>query len=460
MDRRHFLQSASLAAAATTATAGAAVAAEDRLRLSQQTSASPAPMPVPPVSAPQHRGPMTRRWTEQRWQLDNIIQANGMDWDQGRSNYLNSPCGPEANGDIAAVRARIKKYADAAPAFENVARRREAKAKEAEAAGNLVTARENYFIASVWWGAAQWPIDEADEQNLAYNKSKRDCYAKYGKLADHRVEEAWVPLGDKKLPGWLHLPYGYNGGKVPAVIAVPGMDSFKEISVAMYGDRFLSRGIAVLAVDGPGQYESPLLGIYFSVANWAAAGKACVDYLVARPEIDADRIGMTGNSFGSFFSTVAAANEPRIKAVAVSGTCLEPGCHTIFEEASPTFKMRFMFMSNILDEKAFDEFRKTITWEGQAERIRVPYLCIAGEADELCPTRFTNAMFKVLNTPKQLVVYQDSRHSVGGVPAVTLGPTPAVLVADWMAARLAGKPMTSEHWYVDGTGRVTKTAFT
>jgi adenosine kinase len=24
---------------------------------------------------------MTRRWVEQRWQLDNIIQANGMDWE-------------------------------------------------------------------------------------------------------------------------------------------------------------------------------------------------------------------------------------------------------------------------------------------------------------------------------------------------------------------------------------------
>ena len=454
MDRRNFLQTASLSAAATVS-GSAAVAAQEHIQLAQ---AATTPAPTSPAAA-HHGGPMTRRWVEQRWQLDNIIQANGMDWDQGRSNYLSGPCGPEANGDIAGVRARIKKYADAAPAFEAVAKRREAKAKEAEAAGNMVTARENYFIASVWWGAAQWPIDEADEQNLAYNKSKRDCYGKYARLAEHRVEEAWVPLGDKRLPGWLHLPYGYTGGKVPAVIAVPGMDSFKEISVSMYGDRWLSRGIAVLALDGPGQYESPLLGIYFSVENWAKTGKAAYEFLAARPEIDADRIGMTGNSFGSFFSTVAAANEPRIKAVAVSGTCLEPGCHTIFEEASPTFKMRFMFMSNVLDEKAFDEFRKSITWEGQVDKIKAPFFCIAGESDELCPNRYAHAMFKALKSPKQLVIYQDSRHSVGGVPSTILGPTPSVLLADWMAARLAGKPMTSEQWYVDGTGRVTRTPY-
>jgi hypothetical protein len=32
------------------------------------------------------------------------------------------------------------------------------------------------------------------------------------------------------------------------------------------------------------------------------------------------------------------------------------------------------------------------------------------------------------------------------------------LVADWMAARLAGEPMTSERWFVDAGGRVNKTA--
>ena len=38
--------------------------------------------------------------------------------------------------------------------------------------------------------------------------------------------------------------------------------------------------------------------------------------------------------------------------------CLEPGGHTIFEEASPTFKKRFMYMSGFTDEAEFDEFRK------------------------------------------------------------------------------------------------------
>jgi dienelactone hydrolase len=401
---------------------------------------------------------MTRRWTEQRWVLDNTIRSIGMDWDQPRSIYLSAPCGPEANADFTGIRQRITKLADASPAFEAVARRREAKARAAEQDGNLVTARESYFMAAIHWAAAQWPIDENSEQNRAYNDKKRECYTKYATLADHPVEPAWIPMpGGKSLPAWFHLPPSYRGGRIPVVIAVPGMDSFKEMSVAMYGDRWLTRGLAVLAVDGPGQYESPLLDIYFSMSAWIDTGKALADWLTGRSEIDPIRIGLSGNSFGSFFGTIAAAHEPRIRAVSVSAVCHEPGFHTIFEEASPTFKMRFMYMSGITDETEFDNFRRSMTWEGHAEKISVPYLCVAGEFDELSPLQHTQRLMQALAGPKRLVVYQDSRHSVGSVPATNLGPFPPTLMADWMAATLAGQSFPSETWSVEASGRIVKT---
>ena len=75
-----------------------------------------------------------------------------------------------------------------------------------------------------------------------------------------------------------------------------------------------------------------------------------------------------------------------------------------------------MWMSNYTDESKFDEFAKTLTWEGHAEKIRNPYLVLAGEADELSPLRYTERMVHTMTAPRQLVVYADSRHSVGGVP--------------------------------------------
>jgi dienelactone hydrolase len=400
---------------------------------------------------------MTKRFAEQRWALDNIIRANGVDWDQPRSLYLAAPCGVEAGADFAAIRARVQKMADIGPAFESTAKRREAKARAAEADGNLITARDNWFMAAVHYGAAEWPYDDSGKMHIALHMKKRECYGNYARLADHKVEAVSVPFHDKTIPAWFHLPPGYAGGRVPVVIAIPGMDSFKEITVALTNDRWLSRGAAVLAIDGPGQYESPLLGVYVSMQNWIDAGPALVDWLIKRPEVDAQKIGVTGVSFGSFFGTIMAANEPRIAATAVMSTCLEPGCHTIFDEASPTFKKRFMWMANYVDEAKFGEFAKTLTWEGHAEKIRAPYLVVAGEAEELSPLEYTERMIATMSGPRQLVIYADSRHSVGNVPAANLGPFPPILVADWLMARLAGRPFKSERWYVEATGRISAT---
>ena len=236
-----------------------------------------------------HRGPpQVRRFDEQRWLIDNIIRANGIDWDQPRSLYIHLPCGIEANADFAGIRERVKKMADIGPAFAAVARRREAKANAAALADHKITARDNFFMAAVHWGAAQWPYDENDETNVAYNNKKRECYAKYAALADHHVESVWVPFKDKAIPAWLHLPPGYSSGKLPVVIAIPGMDSYKEIQVALYGDKYLNRGMAVLAIDGPGQYEAPMIGLHFTMENWMAAGPALVDWIAARPELEFD----------------------------------------------------------------------------------------------------------------------------------------------------------------------------
>jgi dienelactone hydrolase len=403
--------------------------------------------------------PHVRRFDEQRWLIDNVIRANGIDWDQPRSLYIHLPCGMEANADFAIIRERVKKMADIGPAFAAVAKRREAKANAAALADRKVTARDNFFMAAVHWGAAQWPYDENDATNIAYNNKKRECYAKYAALADHHVEAVWVPFKDKAIPAWLHLPPGHTGGKLPVVISIPGMDSYKEIQVALYGDKYLNRGMAVLAIDGPGQYEAPMIGLNFTMENWMATGPALVDWIAARPELDVTKIGVAGTSFGSLFGTVLTAHESRIKACAVMSVCHEPGCHTIFQEASPTFKKRFMYMSGITDENEFDEFRKKITWEGHANRIKVPYLCVAGEAEELSPLEHSERLMAALQGPKQMVVYQESRHSVGNVPAANLGPFPPILLADWLADRLAGKAFVSERWYVTGSGEINKTPY-
>src|SRR5882757_11198218 len=142
----------------------------------------------------------TKRFAEQRWALDNIIRANGIDWDQPRSIYLSAPCGMEANADFAAIRARVQKMADIGPAFESTAKRREAKARAAEDDGNPVTARDNWYMAAIHYGAAEWPYDDSGKIHVALHKRKRECYASYARLADHKIDAVSIPLKDKSIP--------------------------------------------------------------------------------------------------------------------------------------------------------------------------------------------------------------------------------------------------------------------
>ena len=200
-----------------------------------------APPPPKPDGVP---APTMKRFQEQRWVLDNIIRANGIDWDQPRLPGLAAALGPEATNDITAIRSRVQKFADITPAFEAVARRRETRAIEAQNAGDLVGARDNYFMAANYWGGAQWPIDENNDKNIFFNQKKRECYLKYAKVADHRVEPAWIAIEGKTVPAWFHLPYRYQSGqRVPCVVSIPGMDALGG-SVSVTRDRRAGSGRA------------------------------------------------------------------------------------------------------------------------------------------------------------------------------------------------------------------------
>jgi dienelactone hydrolase len=459
MDRRTFLQSGSLAAAAGAALANVAAPAASAAPAAAVETPQPSNATADWSNRKPVGAPVIKRFNEQRWVLDNVIEANGVDWDQSHTGVAIRSGGPSAVPDMDELRKRVKRLVDIGPTFEFLAKKREAMAKGAEQAGEKNAARDNYYIAASYWASAMWTIDETNHKLIMLNDNKRENFNKYMPLADHHIEWVEFPYRGKSLPAIFHLPPNYqNGAKVPVIVAVSGMDGFKERSVALYKDSWMERGYAVLALEGPGYWEPPLRGLYVDVPGWAEAAKTVADWLVARPEIDADKIGMTGVSFGSFFTAIMMSADARYKACAVVGTCYEPGGETIFNEASPTFKKRFMFMSGITDEREFDEFRKTIDWNGYAQNIKGAYIVACGQYDQLCPLEYTQRFMKALGGPKQLLVYQGGNHSIALTTATANGPEPREYQAAWMAARLDGKPFESERWFIESSGAVTKEA--
>jgi len=391
-----------------------------------------------------------RRWREQRWLLDQAVQSSGLDWDQGRTNKILRNCGPGVAGELREIGRRVQKFADIPREFARAAARREGLARDAEQAGFEVEAREHYYVAATFYSHAQWAIFEDDNpQRICWGERRAACYDKFIRFADRPIERVELPVEGGAVPALLHLPSRLPPGqRIPCALYVTGMDGVKE-DTPLYGDPFLERGIALFSIDGPGQGEARARGIKVTASNHEEAGKAACDYLSRRPEIDPDRLAIFGVSMGSYWVTRIAAAEPRLKACAASGVCVEPGQDTIFNTASPTFKLNYMYMAGYDDEDAFDRFAETLTLEGVAARVACPYLIVAGEDDELCPIECVYELVEEIPGPKVLVVYEGERHSIRNPGARTRIP-------NWIADRFDGKPCRSEKIYVHTNGDETR----
>ena len=396
----------------------------------------------------------SRRFIEQRWLLDAAIRLIGVDWDQGRSRYFAQPCGPDAEPDFARLRERIKKFADIHREFAAAARLREEAADAAAKAGDEAAQRQHAFTAAVLWGGAQWPLFGNTPLNLAYGEHKVSCYRRYIEVAPHRIERVEIPFGATTLPAYLHLPSTADG-PVPCIVQVGGMDSFKEHLVAIEGDPLLSAGVARLTFDGPGQGESVTRGLWVTATNFVDAGRAVVEWLRQRREIDPARIGVSGVSFGSFWATQVAASVDGLIGAAVMLVVHESGMHDVFESVSPTFKSRFMYMSGYPDDEAgFDTLARTMSLDATAADVRCPFMVVAGEEDDLSPIESTWQLLRRVSGPKRLLLYQGERHGISGGPAAINGPDRDASIVEWLLDRVAGRELIDELHFVDTQGRV------
>ena len=446
VERREFLSgAATLAGASLVGGAGSSL-------LETTASAAPFPEPAPPSMTPLVERKLAR-WQDQRWLLDAVIAALGPEWDQGRlGGLMNIPSGA---ADAASLRARIHKFNDISREFARTAVRREKEARQYEKEGRTVAAREAYFLAAHLYAGAQWPIFENTPDNLALNDKKNENYAKYIQFADHEIRRVEVPFGGagKTLPGYLHLPPN-RSGRVPCVWSISGLDSNKEGGAGIYGDPLRERGIATLALEGPGQNECAIRGIYLTQTNWQEAGRVVLEWLRAQKEIDPDKIALRGASLGTCLGTQVASIDSRLKGAALQAMAVEPTMHTAFETASPSFKLRFLYYTGIETEAELDKFLQSWTLHGVAEKVKCPYLLVGGEDDQLTPVESGFQLMDLISSPKQMILYEGALHSVSGAPSTTNGPATGTFLADWFNDRFNGKPMPSKVIKVDSGGQL------
>ena len=330
-----------------------------------------------------------------------------------------------ANGtsypDFQATMARIGRWDDWCREWGRTGQHYERLAEAAEAAGRAVTAGEAWRRAALCWHWGKFVFTDHPQEQRAAHERTVACFRRGAGSLSPPAEPVRVPYAGSTLAAYLRVP----SGRPPIVIMIPGLDSVKE-ELQATAEHLLRRGLAVIAIDGPGQgeseYEFAIEPAYERVTT------AVADYLKGRDDIDPDRIGVFGVSLGGYYAARSAAYEPRVLAtVALAGPYRWDLDWDLLPEPTRT---TFQHRSGAASPAEARERAAALTLEDAAARITSPLLVAAGGRDRLVPPYHAERLAR--EAPgAELMLDPDGSHGLTNHAFES-----RAAMADWLAARL------------------------
>jgi len=312
-------------------------------------------------------------------------------------------------------------------------------AEEDEAAGRNLSAGEKYRRAALY-------LINADRMQSVHAPDRRAHYEraialqhKAMRLAQDPVEIVEVPYAGVSLPAYLYR--APSDGPTPVLVVWNGFDSFKEQLLGSGLPQELARrGVSTLLVDQPGTGGALRLHGLHAVPETESYGTACYEFLAARDDVDAHRIGILGVSLGGYYAPRAAAFEERFALVVAWGANHEWGevqrrrLQREGEKPVPHYWEHALWVWGQSSMADFAKLWDRITLNGVVDRIRVPFLVVHGARDRQIPVEYAHASYEqAVNSPKRELKIFTERE--GGVEHCNLDdPMNATrFVADWVA---------------------------
>ncbi len=218
------------------------------------------------------------------------------------------------------------------------------------------------------------------------------------------VRRVEIPWRTARMPGYLALPANVDE-PVPLVVLLNGTSTSKEETL-LWGDAFLERGLAVLALDWPGSGESAL-----DVAPTADCDDFADGVLaLARDEraLDARRVALLGFSLGGALAALSAANDRRISAIIAVTPPYDP--RPWFAGAQPLLKRHLIALAGGREQAG--RLAAAFALPGVVERTRCPVLVIGAGRDLIVPPEEALRYCAAAGARGTLLWYPDGSHGL------------------------------------------------
>ncbi|WAH97293.1 alpha/beta hydrolase family protein [Arthrobacter sp. MMS18-M83] len=244
--------------------------------------------------------------------------------------------------------------------------------------GHIATARKAFFRSCSYWRHSEFFLRSFDpRREEAYIKGTTN-FQRAVEMSEGILERIHVPFEGVTMDGYIMRPDN-SGQARPTVILLGGADSWAEELIFLGGNQFPERGMNVVVVDTPGRGSSLRFKQLYSRYDYEVPVAAIIDYLETRPDVDANRIGLAGVSYGGYYAPRAAAFEPRVKAVAA--WCGTWSILRDFYEFYPPLQEQLQWLTGATDDTEASEKLAKFTLEGVAEKIKVPVYVMHGTHD-------------------------------------------------------------------------------
>lgn len=207
--------------------------------------------------------------------------------------------------------------------FEKLAEHQQKDAATRARRGHPISARDHYYRACNSFRAAEYYTPAHTPKHRALGLKSMECFLEAMKHVSCGFEEIMLSSNETDIPMYFMAPRT-DGAKRKTLLIVSGFDGTREEEYLCRGRDALERGFNVVLFAGPGQMDTLRFfpGTCF-IPDFENPVRSVVDWCAMKEEVDMDRLGLLGISFGGYFAVRAAAREPRIRALIANSPILD-----------------------------------------------------------------------------------------------------------------------------------------